>query len=70
MEQIRDMIFVKQLEHRLGRPLTEQEMSGEEFEVEFADGHTEWHIVPILNFPYDLLSAPECYVSQSPDEHY
>lgn len=57
---IRDMLFVKNLERRLGRNLTEDELDQEdELELRFPDGHREFVVIPRLVFPYDLLSAPE-----------
>ena len=62
---IRDMIFVKNLERRLGRELTEQELSGEEFEARFPDGHREFIQIPILEFPKELLSSPAFYICEN-----
>ena len=68
MVTIRDMIFVKQLERRLGRPLTETELeSDEELELRFPDGHREFVVIPRLAFPYELLSSPECYLCETND---
>lgn len=59
MEQIRDMIFVNQLEKRLGRTLDEDELSGDVFQAQFPDGHVEHLAVPLLDFPHDLMPEPE-----------
>lgn len=56
---IRDMLYVKNLERRLNRNLTEDELNEEELELHFPDGHREWVVIPRLVFPDDLLSAPE-----------
>lgn len=57
---VRDMLFVKQLERRLGRSLSEDELNhDEELELRFPDGHREFIVIPKLIFPDDLLSAPE-----------
>jgi hypothetical protein len=61
MSQIRDMLYVKSIEKRLRRPLTDEEMDGEECRVFFPDGHIEFIEVPHLEFPYDLLTKPEDY---------
>lgn len=59
MTQIRDMLFVNSLERQLNRKLTPDELVGEEFKVKFPDGHVEWIQVPLLEFPFDLLTKPE-----------
>lgn len=61
MEQIRDMLYVNELERRLRRSLTDEEMNGESFRAVFPDGHVEFLAVPMLEFPYDLLTKPEDY---------
>lgn len=61
MDQIRDMLYVKSVEKRLRRPLTDEEMSGESYHTVFPDGHVEFIEVPQLKFPYDLLTKPEDY---------
>lgn len=58
---IRDMIFVRNLERRLGRRLTDIEIEDDDpdgLEVRFPDGHREFVRIPILVFPDDLLSDP------------
>lgn len=65
MVTIRDMLYVKQLERRLGRPLTEEEMSGDDTVVELPNGDIEVITVPLLPFPDALLSAPECFNSEA-----
>jgi hypothetical protein len=59
MEIIRDMLYVKSVERRLGRSLSEEEMDGESHRVFLPNGNFEFVQVPLLNFPYDLLSKPE-----------
>ncbi len=59
MTNIRDVIYIKELEKRLGRSLLEEEMDGNPFEVRFPDGHWETLCVPLLSFPYDLITKPE-----------
>ncbi len=59
MSQIRDMIFVSALEKHLGRALTEDEMDGQPFDVRLPDGRYREYCVPMLTFPYDLISRPE-----------
>jgi len=60
MMEIRDMIFVKRLERRLKRNLTDEELDSKDaFEVRFLDGHTEWIAIPTLIFPDELLVRPE-----------
>lgn len=63
---IRDPIFVKQLERRLGRKLEEEELeelSVEAGDVRFPNGRIEYIKIPLMVFPDALLSAPECYNS-------
>jgi hypothetical protein len=59
---IRDMLFVNQLEKRLGRRLSREEVETEEYEEEleiyFPDGHREFIRIPRLSFPDDLMSRP------------
>ncbi len=58
--RIRDVLFVNQLEKRLGRSLTRLEVETEEYEgeiyLEFPDGHREYIAFPRLDFPEELLS--------------
>lgn len=54
MVTIRDMLVVNQLEKTLGRRLTEQEMSGETFEVKIGNVWANFS-VPLLVFPDDML---------------
>lgn len=65
MEVIRDVILIKSVERRLGRALTAEEMEqvdlGEPLRIRFRDGHYETVQIPLLKFPYDLLSSPEMY---------
>ncbi len=61
MQLIRDMLYVKSVERQLMRALTEEEMNGESFRAVFPDGHVEYLIVPLLHFPYDILTKPEDY---------
>lgn len=56
---IKDMLYVKNLERRLGRNLSSDELDEEDLELRFPDGHREWVTIPRLVFPDDLLSAPE-----------
>lgn len=59
---IRDMIYVNQLEKRLGRALTVEEIEIEEYEgvleLRFRDGHREFIVIPRLVFPDDLITRP------------
>lgn len=59
MEQIRDMLYVKGLERRLNRRLTEEEMDGEPFLVRTRSGNYEQYRVPILRYPWDLMIYPQ-----------
>ncbi len=60
------MLYVKWAERRLNRSLTEDEMNGEPFRAVFLDGHAEYLVVPMLVFPYDLLTKPEdFYISET-----
>jgi hypothetical protein len=59
MMQIRDMLYVNSVERRLGRPLTEEEMDGDSRPIVFPGGRTEYIQVPILLFPYDLITNAE-----------
>lgn len=63
MELIRDMLYVKSLERRLRRRLTDEEMNGETFRAIFPDGRVEFLAVPLIRFPHDLITRPEDMVS-------
>jgi hypothetical protein len=62
MYYIRDMLFVRSLERKLGRSLTEQELLEDEvrgeFYLELPNGRSEWITIERLSFPYDLLDRP------------
>lgn len=65
MEKIRDVLYIKSLEKHLGRPLTNDDLYEDEFRIEFPDGRIEFYEIPMLVFPYDLLTKPEdLYVSE------
>jgi hypothetical protein len=54
---MRDMVFVNDLQRRIGRPLTENELSSDaEFEVRLLSGQKMWVKLEILLFPYDLIT--------------
>ncbi len=60
MSQIRDMLYVKNIERQLGRELTKDELNSEEpFRVVLMTGDPLWVEIPVLSFPYDLLSKPQ-----------
>jgi hypothetical protein len=64
-EYVRDMVYVNVLEKRLGRKLEKHEIyhgEDEELELTFPDGHREFHIIPSLVFPTDVLSGPGLYI--------
>lgn len=62
--KIRDMLFINQLEKRLGRRLTEMEIEREEFDGElelfFPDGTREFIVFPRLILPDELMTKPLC----------
>jgi len=53
------MIFVKRLERRLGRALTEFELEDNDEAVAFyfPDGHIEQISIPRLRFPHDVITT-------------
>ena len=60
MSQIRDMLYVNTLEKRLGRSLTLEEIySDEPFKVVLRNGFVEYHEIPVLKFPDELLTKIE-----------
>lgn len=65
-----DMLFVKGLERRLGRSLTEQETNlarqGVSLYLKLTDIGWDYVQIPVLAFPYDLLSQPEDRWNEQP----
>lgn len=59
MTQIMDVLYIKAVEKRLGRRLSEEEMDGQPSMIYFPGGHYEKIQVPYLRFPYELMSQPE-----------
>ncbi len=59
MSQIRDMLYVSDLEKHLGRSLTEDELDGNPFDLRLPNGNWVTYCVPLLVFPYDLITKPE-----------
>lgn len=58
-KRVTDMIFVKRLERRLGRSLTEFELedNDEAIAFYFPDGHIEQISIPRLCFPHDVTTT-------------
>jgi hypothetical protein len=56
---INDPLFVKRLERRLGRKLSEDELVQDELELRFPNGQRDWIIIPKIVFPTDLLTRPD-----------
>lgn len=58
-KRLTDMIFVKRLERRLGRALTEFELEDNDEAVAFyfVDGHIEEISIPRLRFPHDVITT-------------
>lgn len=55
---INDPLFVRHLERRLGRKLSERELCEPDFEIRFSNGRREFIVIPKIIFPDDLLSRP------------
>lgn len=68
MVTIADVLQAKQIEKILGRPLNEQEISGEEFEVRLQDGRYQMFAVSRIAFPYDLLPDYALNMSGEPED--
>lgn len=72
MIQIRDMLYVRSVERRLGRSFSEAELlecsEGEGARIRFPDGHYEWIIIPKLSFPWDLISLPKDLFESTTDQ--
>jgi hypothetical protein len=70
MEHMRDMIFVNNLEKRLNRHLTEDELNTySSFKAVFPDGHYEYVSVPRLVFPDALITRPsDFHYHDDPEE--
>ena len=60
-KRMMDVIFVKRLERRLGRALTEYELYDHDEPIAFCfpDGHIEQIEIPRLRFPQDVFSGLE-----------
>jgi hypothetical protein len=59
METIRDMLWVRTIERRLRRKLTDIELSGEEFQAVYPDGNSEFLATPLIPFPWGLLNKSD-----------
>lgn len=65
-----DMIFVKRLERRLGRVLTEYELEDHDEPLAFCfpNGHIETIQIPRLRFPHDVITTLESTPTQIKDD--
>jgi hypothetical protein len=65
-----DMIFVKRLERRLGRELTEFELEDHDEPIAFcfSNGQIELIQIPRLRFPHDVFSGLEGLGNKLKDE--
>lgn len=59
MTYIRDMLYVNAVEKFLGRRLDEEELNGEPFMVQLRNGGLISFQVPLLRFPWDVITRPE-----------
>lgn len=71
MEYIKDVLFIKTLEKRLGRRLTDEEVNAiEPFQVTFKDGSVELVRIPLLPFPeYFITDYTYDYYRQEENEN-
>jgi hypothetical protein len=67
MTKIMDVLYIRAVEKRLRRPLSEEERDGQPSMILFPNGRYERIRVPYLIFPYDLMSQPE-EVPETADE--
>jgi len=56
---VRDVLYIKKLERRLGRELTEVEKSGEPFLTDLPNGDYRQYQIPQYRMPWDLFSGPK-----------